>query len=83
MIIQDFKITNLALQRFHNKQVKEGDFTCFYHPKESRDLHVSVDIYFLSEGTRMLLPFGLWRFLLSSLTSWKKETKLNMVAGLQ
>ena len=39
----------LALQRVHNKQAKEGNFTCFYVPDRGRNVSVSVSIYFPSE----------------------------------
>ena len=40
---------HLALQRFHNKQAKEGNFTCFYDPDRGGAVSVSVSIYFPSE----------------------------------
>ena len=49
VIYTDKRKPNLALQRFRNKQVKEGIFTCFYHPGRGRRVSVSVDIYFPSE----------------------------------
>ena len=39
----------LTLQRVHNKQAKEGNFTCFYVPDRGRTVSVSVSIYFPSE----------------------------------
>ena len=41
---------SLALQRFHNHQAKEGNFTCFYRPgPHGRQFSVTVGIYFPSE----------------------------------
>ena len=49
VIYSDKKKPNLALQRIHNKQAKEGDFTCFYVPDRGGNVSVSVGIYFPSE----------------------------------
>ena len=49
VIYSDKKKPNLALQRIHNKQAKEGIFTCFYVPDRGRNASVSVGIYFPSE----------------------------------
>ena len=50
VIYADQKKPNFALQRFPNKQAKEGFFTCFYKPdKKKRPTSVSVGIYFPSE----------------------------------
>ena len=49
VIYADQRKQNLALQRFHNEQAKEGDFTCFYKPNRGRTESVSVSIYFPSE----------------------------------
>ena len=49
VIYPDKNKPNLALQRIHNKQAKEGIFTCFYVPDRGRAVSVSVVIYFPSE----------------------------------
>ena len=49
VIYTDQRKLYLALQRFHNKQAKEGLFTCFYVPDRGRNVSVSVGIYFPSE----------------------------------
>ena len=49
VIYTDKRKPHLALQRFRNKQAKEGIFTCIYKPGRIGRLHVSVDIYFPSE----------------------------------
>ena len=50
VVYADPKKTNLALQRFPNKQAKEGFFTCFYKPgKNKRPITLSVGVYFPSE----------------------------------
>ena len=49
VIYPDEKKPNLALQRFHNQQVKEGIFTCFYKPEDGARLIDSVVVYFPSE----------------------------------
>ena len=44
------KNPSLALQRFHNQQAKEGNFTCFYRPgPHGRQFSASVGIYLLSK----------------------------------
>ena len=49
VIYTDKKKPSLALQIIHNKQAKEGLFTCFYVPDRGRNVSVSVGIYFPSE----------------------------------
>ena len=49
VIYNDKKKPSLTLQIIHNKQAKEGIFTCYYGPDNVRTVSVSVGIYFPSE----------------------------------